>query len=51
MLTNYIFPKMKYNKNETKHMYVFFDNGDYLDIKGVEIVDLSVKVYDKYSFK
>jgi len=47
MLTNYIFPKMKYNKNETKHMYVFFDNGDYLDIKGVEIVDLSVKVYDK----
>ena len=48
MLTSYVFPKMKYSKKDTKEMYVFFDNGDYLEIKGIEIVDFSINsLYDK----
>lgn len=46
-MSNYIFPKMKYTKNETSFMYIFFDNGDFLEIKGSEIVNYSIKVYDK----
>lgn len=47
MPNNYIFPKMKYAKNETSFLYIFFDNGDFLEIKSSEIVNFSINVYDK----
>lgn len=47
MLNTYFYPKMKYTKNEVSFMYVFFENGDFLEIKGSEIINFSINVYDK----
>lgn len=47
MNKKYIFPKMQYLKNDTKSLYIFFDNGDYLQIKCAEIINISINVYDK----
>lgn len=44
---NYYCPKLKYLKNKEKYMYLFFDNGDFLEIKYTEIIDFSFRVYDK----
>lgn len=43
----YFYPKMKYTKNEVSFMYIFFENGDFLEIKGSEIFNFSINVYDK----
>lgn len=43
----YFYPKMKYTKNEVSFMYIFFENGDFLEIKGSEIVNFSISVYDR----
>lgn len=47
MSNYYFYPKMKYTKNEVSFMYIFFENGDFLEIKGSEIVNFSISVYDK----
>lgn len=47
MSNNYFCPKMKYTKNEVSFMYIFFENGDFLEIKGSEIFNFSINVYDK----
>lgn len=47
MNTTYTYPKRTYDKKDVKFMYMFFDNGDYLSIKGMEIADISINVYDK----
>ena len=47
MNTLFTYPKIKYNKKDVRYMYMFFDNGDYLIVKGMEIVDISINVYDK----
>lgn len=47
MINNFICPKMKYIKNEVSFMYLFFENGDFVEIKGAEIMNFSVNLYDK----
>ncbi len=47
MSNKYFFPKMKYTKNEVSFMYLFFENGDFLEIKSSEIFNFSINVYDK----
>lgn len=47
MSNNYFIPKMKYKKNDVSRMYLFFENGDFLEIKGSEIFNFSINVYDK----
>ncbi len=47
MFNKYLFPKMKYTKNEVSFMYIFFENGDFLEIKGSEIFNFSINIYDK----
>lgn len=47
MSNKYFFPKMEYTKNEVSFMYLFFENGDFLEIKSYEIFNFSIKVYDK----
>lgn len=43
----YVAEKIKYAKEDINFMYVFFENGDYVEIKGSEIVNLSINTYDK----
>lgn len=47
MSDTYFFPKIKYTKNEVDFMYIFFENGDFLEIDGSEIIDFSINTYDK----
>ena len=47
MNTRRTHPKKKYSKKSAKFMYSFFDNGDYVSLKGLEIEDISVNVYEK----
>ncbi len=48
----YTFPKWKVTKNEISCMEIFFENGDYVTIKGSEIVSVSnFEFYDKLVFK
>jgi hypothetical protein len=43
----YKFSKKEFKKANVGSMYVFFDNGDYVQIQGEEILDLSIKLYDR----
>ena len=47
MVNDYFCPKMKYAKDEVEFLYLFFENGDFLEIEGAEVVDFSINVYDK----
>ena len=47
MTQEYIFPKTIYKKNDVSFLYLFFENGDYLQIKNAEIINFSFNVYDK----
>lgn len=47
MNCNYTYPRIKYDKDEVKKMYVFFDNGDYFTIGNKEIISISINNYDK----
>lgn len=47
MSNNYFYPKIKYTKNDVSFMYLFFENGDFLEIKNSEIINFSINVYDK----
>lgn len=46
MNTTFTYPKRKYTKNEISFMYIFFENGDFISIKGIEVINISVNVYD-----
>lgn len=47
MGNKYYFPKVEYRKDQVSRMYIFFENGDFLEIKNSEISDFSINVYDK----
>lgn len=47
MNNNYFFPKFDYSQEEINFIYLFFENGDMLEIKDNEVVDFKVNVYDK----
>lgn len=38
---------MKYIKNGISFAYLFFDNGDYVEVKASEIINLSINTYDR----
>ena len=44
---NFIFPKVEYKKNGVRSLYLFFENGDFVEVKGSEIVNLNINTYDK----
>lgn len=43
----YIYPKKQIDKNEINHLLLVFDNGDYLEIKGSELINLKINTYDR----
>ena len=43
----YYFPKFKYTRNDVSYIYLTFENGDFLQIKSSEIINLSINVYDR----
>lgn len=47
MENRYQYPKRTYTKNNVSSMYIFFENGDFLEIAGSEIYDLQINTYDK----
>ena len=44
---NYTCPKKEYTKKLVSFLYMFFDNGDYFEIKGSELIDINIKTYDQ----
>lgn len=47
MSNSYFYPKRKYLKKDISFMYIYFENGDYVFIKGLEVCNIKVNVYDK----
>ncbi len=43
----YTYPKKKFKKNDINHLYVYFDNGDFISLNGSELIDLKINLYDR----
>ena len=43
----YTFARKNFTKNDIFSMYIFFDNGDHLEIKGTEVIKASIHTYDR----
>lgn len=46
-MVNYTYPKIKYTKNGINKLLIFFENGDFVEVRGAEIINFSVNTYDK----
>lgn len=47
MVSEYVYPKKKFEKSNIEFMYLFFDNGDYVSLDGKEVVEIKVNLYDR----
>lgn len=47
MNTVYTFPKWNINKRGVHSLKLIFDNGNYVTLKGLELIDISINFYDR----